>query len=87
MTSQFEFRPQERRTTNFVVVEQVAVSVCEECRNAQRFRRFETGDVVGFIDARSTGIEALEPAVGVIAASEGSGVNAGALATIAPVVT
>ena len=75
------------RTAKFVVVENIAVSVCEERRNAIRFRRFEGGDVVVVIDARGTGIDAIEPAVGFVAAREGLGADAGALATIAIVKT
>lgn len=50
-------------------------------------RRTETRGIVGVIDAGSTGIEALKPAVDLIAAGVRSGADARALATIALVVT
>lgn len=64
----FNARPGLRRTAFLDVVENVTVSVCEEWSNAQRCRRFSSWRIVIFIDARGRGIEAVEPAVELIAA-------------------
>lgn len=83
----FNVRHGTRLTAILIIVEKVAVSVPEEFINAQRCRRFQTGDIVVFIDTRSIGIEALKPAVGLIATGEDLRADAGAFATISVVIT